>query len=128
MKYLDLDFCTERRLMCQDCDKPFLISVGDILNDLRVQLTNTKFEPEECEKALQDAWPLPLSEIDDKAVVHYSTLMSEYRWTPSLIGQGGYLCPILFVNDRLLLGVNRFWAAVRANYTLFAATATLKEG
>jgi hypothetical protein len=128
MKYLDLDFCTERRLMCESCNKPFLISVGDILNDLKVQLSNVQFEPRECEEALQDAWPLPLSEIDDEAVTRYATLMTEYRWTPSLIGQGGYLCPILFINDRLLLGANRFKAAVKANYVLFAATATLKEG
>lgn len=116
----------DHRIICEVCHHQFNIRVDSVLNG-DVTLTNTLYSPEESQAALDTAYPLALSESIPERVEKYTNMMLTHTWTIATIGKGGYLCPILFVNDRLLLGVQRLQAAVAANYTLLAATARIGD-
>ena len=111
------------RPICSDCDAPFLVRVDVLLNRSDMTATNVMYDQATLLDAQSNCLPLPKSEIIPERVHKYAELMRTYRWKPSPFGQGGYLCPLVFINKQLLLGAQRIEAAIEANfYPLFAAT------
>lgn len=67
---------------------------------------------------IETAYISAKNEVSMDKVTDYADKMRNHAWTHATERMGGDFCPILLVQNRVLLGVQRLMAAVEANFTL----------
>lgn len=89
--------------------------VPDISWPEGTKIEDATIYPAEADEILSNVFRASLAAVDEPTVNMYATLMREGRWKACTVEMGGAHHPILFRNNRLLLGVQRLLACKQAN-------------
>lgn len=104
------------------CPKHQIHYVPDLNWPAGVEVDEVIITPEEAVKLLEDAYESSFEGVDERLVAHYANLMKSGQWQVATKGMGGAHYPIYFRDDRVLLGIQRLQACVRADVPLETVT------
>lgn len=106
----DLD---KPRPFCSLCGTPFLINIASLRTLPSFRQYDRTYTAKDF--SLTNTYTQPIVEVSSHTVIRYADMMETGRWVDATEDAGGPHVPILFIDGKLLLGVQRMMAVVQSN-------------
>lgn len=106
------------RPICPRCNRTVVPNLAFFRECPGFKSADCTIFPSAAHSMIETAYISAKNEVSMDKVTDYADKMRNHGWTHATERMGGDFCPILLVQNRVLLGVQRLMAAVEANFTL----------
>ena len=116
-RWLDFESLNGERPLCPACLSVLLPNLAHLRNLEGAQMEDIIISPGLARLWLELGFDSFRAQVNEGTVQSYYSLMRQNRWVNATKNMGGMYCPIVRINQFLMLGFNRLEACVKADYT-----------
>lgn len=116
-KWLDFEALRHERPVCLACNTELLPNLAHLRSVAGSMMEDIIISPGLAGLWLDRGFESFRSQINPLVVESYTNLMKQNRWVDATKNMGGLYCPIVRINQYLMLGFQRLEACIKANHT-----------